>query len=281
MIVEPFKKILFIGVGLMSGSMIKDLQNKGLVLEAAVRRSEQFEELKGFVSRSYLLDSLEKSDWDLVVIGTPVAYIPDYVRKIFPFCEKKGVMITDVGSTKEWIAKELKDIPEFLGSHPMAGTEKGGFSQAKTGLFNGKTVVVCPSDVNDPSQIDSLSLFWKNLGAKIVIKNPAEHDRIVSYTSHFPHVISFLFTQLSKELNLNIDGISANSFQDFTRIAASDSAMWVPIFESNKKNLMFLIENFIKFLCEFKQLIEQNDWQAIENIILQSNKILQELKSKN
>lgn len=275
------KRVLIIGIGLIGGSLLKAIRKyfKETKVDAAVRQPQEYWDIKPYIHELIdLKEPLPALDWDLVFVCTPVHLIPQYVRAAAAVALPQAV-ISDVGSSKAWLDQELADIPNFIGSHPMAGKEKTGFQFSEAELFFGKTTVICPREGGDESLSQRLSFFWESVGSRVISKTAAEHDQIVAYTSHLPHVLSYLYSCLGETSGLDIAGIFGGSFKDFTRIGQSDPQLWQQIFESNKKNIVNLIEKFIKFLYDFKDLIQVEDWQSVKKIIIQSNDFLKNLEN--
>lgn len=272
------QKVLVLGAGLIGGSIIRAIRKyqPQIILEVAVRNPENYPNLSFFAEKVYAINQIPSSNWDLVLIAT----ITNSIVSLAQFMAskiKEDAIITDAGSIKEPILNACKNIPQFIGSHPMAGKEKGGFSQSDPDLLFERVVAVCPQKTTPYQNIQTLCQFWESLGAETVVKSALEHDQIVAYTSHFPHVISFLFAKLGLDYKIDPQKIAGNSFADFTRIASSAPKMWSEIFLLNKKNLGFLIENFIKFLSDLNESIQNEKGAFIEEIIFQSNLFMEKL----
>lgn len=273
------KKILIIGAGLLGGSIIKKIHRDypNVKIEVVVRDPHKYKMLENYAEKVWDIEKLpKKGDWEIVVAATPVLTIAPCLLKIAPLCEPNCIL-TDVGSSKKEIADSLKDLPNYIGSHPMAGKEKGGFEESSADLFVNKVTVICPNASTPPLLLEKLTDFWRALGSYTVFYPAEEHDRIVSYASHLPHALSFVFAAMGEELFHSKKNLFfGNSFSDFSRIAQSDPHLWIEIFQSNKKNLIFFTENFIKFLTAFKQHLEEEDWGKIKIMLENAHQFLKE-----
>ena len=216
-------------------------------------------------------DYTDIQDADLVIIATPVRQIDKVLNQIKPHLSEKTI-ITDVGSTKYNVLTKAKSIlgehfKNFIGSHPIAGSEKHGPEAAQESLFHDKNIIVTTHDQNNDKEINVIKSFWHLLKGKVIIMDAQQHDEIFSTVSHLPHALAMIFMNMifqksNKEQLLNF---AASGFRDFTRIAASSPEMWKDIFIDNK-------DACINDLAEFKKQIEffekiLNDEDQLENFI--------------
>ena len=193
-----FRKITIIGVGLLGGSIGLAVKRRKLVSPGGVA---------GFVRRAASLKDCEKAgavdfattdllaavwDADLVILCTPLAQMRPRVREMLPAL-KRGAIVTDVGSVKAGVVRELESLvakagAHFVGSHPMAGAEKTGVGAASADLFVNAVCVVTPTGKSNPAAVRKVEQFWKSLGARTLRLAPEQHDLLVSRSSHLPHV---------------------------------------------------------------------------------------------
>lgn len=203
-------------------------------------------------------------DADIVVICTPVNLIAATVKKILPFV-KPGAVITDAGSVKAPVLKEVKKVflsskrytlnANFVGAHPMAGSEKYGIKAAKAGLYKGAAVVLTPEKNTSRKALNNVMTMWKDAGARILCMDPAAHDKIVALVSHLPHVIAFNLCSALQKLsskNHSAPKLAAGSFNDLTRVASSNPRDWAVICGANRTELSKAIDSFIKELVAVK-----------------------------
>jgi prephenate dehydrogenase len=260
-----FQKITIIGVGLLGGSV-------GL----AARRRRLAREVAGFVRRLASLKDCEKagavdhattdllaavSNADLVILCTPLSRMRSRVEGMLPAL-KRGAIVTDVGSVKSGIVRELEPLvrkagAHFVGSHPMAGGEKMGVFAAKADLFVDAVCVVTPTKNSNPDALRRVEQFWKSLGARVLELPPEQHDLFVSRTSHLPHLVAAALAACildPKHPKLQSQ-LCANGFRDTTRIASGSPEMWRDIAVANRENLRAALDAFVRELQKVQALL--------------------------
>lgn len=277
-----FKKVAIIGVGLIGGSIGEAIRRRGLadtVMGIGHRASSIKEAFRRGAIDEGTLD-LKKGvrGADLVIIATPVCLIPVIAGKISPAL-KRGAIVTDVGSTKGRIVKAIEGcLPKgvfFVGSHPLAGSEKRGVSFAEENLFEGTVVIITKTKKTKKSAVKDLSGFWSSLGVKtVVIKSPEEHDRIVAEISHLPHLAAVALITSAGGKSL---GFAATGFKDTTRIAASDPDIWRDICITNKANIIKSLDRYERCLGKLKKLIKDGRTQALRKEFAKSKAIREKL----
>lgn len=267
---EPsFKKLTIIGVGLIGGSLAMVLRKKGMVGEiVGVGRSISNLEL------AVKLDVIDKFTTDpasgvlgadLVVIATPVASIADVMKKIAAHL-KDGAIVTDVGSVKGAIIKEaeelLPDSVNFVGGHPIAGTEESGVGAAFPTLFEKHRCILTPDAMTNKEALKNVREIWEACGSEVILMDAEKHDSILAAVSHLPHVIAYSLVNTVdnvKDFKESILNYSAGGFRDFTRIASSSPEMWRDICLLNKGAIIDMIERFEKELSSLKKIINTSD----------------------
>ena len=269
----PFQKITIIGVGLLGGSI-------GL----AVRKRRLAREVAGFVRRAASLKDCEKagavdfattdllaavSNADLIVLCTPLAQMRPRLMEMLPAL-KRGAIVTDVGSVKAGVVRELESLVQksgahFVGSHPMAGAEKTGVSAARADLFENAVCVVTPTKKTNRAVQRKVGQFWKALGSRVLELTPETHDALVSRTSHLPHVLAATLANLVlNPAQPKVQAaLCANGFRDTTRIASGSPEMWRDIALANRKNLAKSLDAFVAELQKFQRMVKKGDAQAI------------------
>jgi len=274
-----FKNILIIGLGLIGGSLGGSLREEGYkgkiygfdLVEDRIKLAEERNIIdKGFTN----FEDIPWEDIDLVIIASPVKTFKKVAESIKPHL-KEGTIITDVGSVKGDLVKQLKELFKpfrFVGGHPIAGTEKEGVENAVIGLFKNKRFIIT-DDVLDDS-VNRLRKLWEDLGAKVEFMNPVEHDFIFAAVSHLPHAVAFALVHsligLSKLSDIDLFKYPGAGFKDFTRIAASSPEIWKDIFLENRENLLKTIEEYQKALDVLKELIEKEDDKGLKDYISES-----------
>src|SRR5688572_10312763 len=196
---------------------------------------------------------------------------------------RMGTLLTDVGSLKGAIVSELEPIfasqgATFIGSHPMAGSEKMGVSAARADLFLNAACVVTPSRSSPIERIEETEALWREVGGRVIRLDPETHDLLVSRSSHLPHVLAAqLATFVLNPANPAEQGkLCANGFRDSTRIAAGSPEMWRDIAIMNRAHLLDAIRRFGAGLEEFRSLLERNDPAALEDYFKRAKELRDE-----
>jgi prephenate dehydrogenase len=272
-----FNKVAIIGTGLIGGSLALDIKRKRLAREVVgVSRHKKSIamalKMKAIDRGSVSLRIIQGAD--LLIVATPVETVISLRNRILKYITKDCI-ITDVGSTKEKIVSSLGSLMfNYIGSHPLAGSEKRGIINASPCLFEGSLCILTPTKSTNPKAVKNITKFWNKVGAKTVILTPKAHDRALSFVSHLPHAVAFsLINAVPQELLRFASG----GLKDTTRIAASDTTLWKDILLSNRKNLLNAIRLFENNLKKIKSAIKNNDRQALGKIILKSGKIRKSL----
>ena len=279
------KNIYIIGVGLIGGSFAIDIKKKHpeMVIHGISRKEETLNEALALhlIDKKATLDDLINAD--LVIISIPVDATVKLLPTILDKIPDTGLVV-DAGSTKEAICKAVENHPKrrnFLAMHPIAGTEHSGPSAAISGLFEGKTNIVCEVEKTTfKLQEKALELFT-GIGMRIRYMNPVAHDKHIAYVSHLSHISSFMLgkTVIEKEKNeRDIFDMAGSGFASTVRLAKSSPEMWTPIFKQNKENVIETLEEYIENLTQFKELMKANDFEAIFNEMKDTNYIKEILK---
>jgi len=249
------------------------LRKRGLADEVVgyVRRNSSLAEcLKYRAVTSATLD-LEEAvrGADLVVLCTPISQMGSLAAVMVPFL-KRGVLVTDVGSVKGTVVRSLSEIfhlsgGHFVGSHPMAGGERMGVSAAREDLFDQAVCVVTPTKYSHPKAVKELKALWSGVGCRVMSLSAKEHDELVSRSSHLPHVLAALLTNLvlNRKFRPEQQKLCANGFRDTTRIASSSPEMWRDIVLANRSNLARAVKMFVRELEEFDRVLRQADPEAL------------------
>ena len=276
------KNVYMIGVGLIGGSFAIDLKqhNPDVIIHGISRKESTLEEALqlNLIDKKATLDDLEKAD--LVIVSIPV----DATVKLLPTILDKiadNTLVIDAGSTKEAICKAVehhKNRRNFLACHPIAGTENSGPSAAISGLYKGKTNIICEVEKTTfKLQEKALELF-QAIGMRIRYMDPVSHDKHIAYVSHLSHISAFMLgkTVIEKEKNeRDIFDMAGSGFASTVRLAKSSPAMWTPIFKQNKENVIETLEGYIKNLQQFKELMQEDNFDAIYNEMENTNHIKQ------
>lgn len=243
-----FEKILIAGVGLMGGSLGLAVKRAKLarVVAGLARRPLTLRQAKqlGCIDLGTLDPAVAAAGADLVVLAGPVSSTPGLLAALLPHLPD-GCLITDVGSTKAWLLGRLRPLlarrrrVAFVGSHPMAGSEKAGVSASRADLYDRSLCLLVPTPFGTPVAMKRLRSFWRGVGCGRVLTLPAAaHDRLTAAASHLPHVAAVaLVNVLADEAarDPRVLDVAASGFRDTTRIAASLPGMWADILLTNRR----------------------------------------------
>lgn len=231
-----FERAAVIGLGLIGGSVARDLSARGVRVLAYDADAEHLAGAlrDGAVHEALTADLAGVRDAELVVVAVPVDAALDVLARIAPHTAGTR-LITDVGSTKERIvnaAQRLGLADRFIGSHPMAGDHRSGWAASRAGLFNGARVYLCPAREDHARLSDLASLFWTDLGARPVLMSSAAHDQTLAWTSHLPHMVSTALALALAQTGVNRDDLGSGG-RDVTRLAGSSPDVWTAIARDN------------------------------------------------
>ena len=284
---SDFKKITIIGVGLIGGSLGLALKEKKPNFK--IIGVDKQEILKKAIARGAIdegIVNLEEGvkEADIVIIATPVKMILDLLPKINPFL-KRGCLVTDTGSTKRKVVERANEVLSkyvfFIGGHPIAGSEKYGIEEADSHLFWNKTYILTPCKKNNLVVLEKLFLIINIIGAKRLILDPSEHDRIVGAISHLPQILAVALTNtisiLAKEEdNGNYFKAIGGGFKDMTRIASSPYKIWEDICQTNQENILKAIQEFRNYLEVIEEKLK-NDPSNLKEEFQKASKLRETL----
>lgn len=275
-----FERVAVLGLGLLGGSVALAARERGAAhtVVGSGRRREALEE----AVRSGVIDataSVERAvdAADLVILATPVTAMAEQLRRAAPHL-RPGTLVTDVGSVKGVLAETLpgllpRGVP-YVGSHPMAGSHLRGVEHAEADLFDGAPCVVTATADTDPAAVERIVAFWERLGARVVRRDPVEHDAEVAWVSHVPHVLAFAFARSLRSAPETAGGLGGTGFRDFTRIAQSDAELWSDILVANAKSIAGPLREVAEELRRFAADLEGGDADALERRIAEARGVL-------
>jgi len=250
--------LAIVGVGLIGGAIaLKAKQNKlarrviGLGRDASRLTSAR----RAGVIDEAATDPDVLRAVDLAVVCTPVDRIVDDVRTLIGVPDGPR-LITDVGSTKGAICESLQNVSRFIGSHPIAGSEKRGFEHAHEVQFDGRMCAVTPTELNSAEAIARIEAFWRSLGMNVTRLSPQQHDAILARTSHFPHLAAYALAGL---LQPGDEAYVAGGFRDTTRIAASDADLWTAILMANRDAVRETLRRYQQALTSLSRDLDDAD----------------------
>ncbi len=272
-----WKTITIVGVGLIGGSIGLALRERRLaeqVIGVGWRKSSlQKAKEAGAVTNITL--SLEQgvAEADVIVVATPLAQIVGEVERVAEHCPT-AALITDAGSTKAAIVRQLSgSLPRdarFVGSHPLAGSEKSGVRAASAKLFEGRVVVVTPTPASPNGAATEIGDFWSSLGATVFVMSPEKHDEIVAATSHLPHLLASLIAHSTPQPALPL---TATGWQDTTRIAAGNPELWTQILLDNRENVLKSLARFEKTMKRAHAALTKGDAKTLRRLLTEAKAI--------
>lgn len=265
-----FNKIAIIGLGLIGGSIARMLKkkNQSVYITAYARKPETLKNAleEGLIDKAASIETIDCSNVDLFIVSTPVLSSIAIIKSILddPALDHNALII-DAGSVKQSIIDEIINHPkanQFVGCHPMAGSEKSGYAHSTHSILPNAWVIITPHLKNNDNDIDVIAQFWKMLECRVHITDAATHDRIVAGTSHLPHIVSaalmncFFLTHDNKAF-ADLQPFIGKGFKDMTRLAGGSPDMWADIVLLNNDNIIDVLEEYIQSVVKAKDIIQQ------------------------
>lgn len=261
-----FKKITIVGLGLMGGSLAAACRKKfPKATICGVTRSR--EALREALRRKWICQATSDlrtgiQDADLVVLCTPVNTFPHYLKEIDRF-GPKGMLVTDVGSAKSWVEKKIKGKPwkklSFVSCHPMVGSHHRGIRAVDPKLYHNGLMILIKTPATGGAAFQKVRKFWGSFSRNLITLTPSAHDRLIGEASHLPHAMAVCLVQSVSPQAMKF---ASTGFRDTTRIAASASSIWAPIFKANQRDVLTAIRRFEKELHQFKKQLKASDATA-------------------
>jgi prephenate dehydrogenase len=268
---KSLKKISVIGMGLLGASVT-----------LSVKRALQTTKVVGYSHRLQTRDkarqngvadkvaeTLEEAieNADLVILATPIMTFKDYFAKMSG-CLKNGCVVTDVGSTKrlphKWASECLPEGIHYVGSHPIAGSEKRGVEYARDDLLTGAVCIVTKTAASDAASVKVLEQFWTHLGCTVKMMTPVRHDRIFGLVSHLPHLTAAALVNANTPADMQFAG---RGFIDTTRVASGPANVWADILMTNPKTCAKGIDALIDQLKQMQKAIAAGDAKKVEKLL--------------
>jgi prephenate dehydrogenase len=268
--------LCIVGVGLIGGSLARDLRRLGRVREvvgvsrnaAHLARAREL----GFIDR-YSTDVAHGVDGaDMVVVAVPLGAM----RAVFSRMRDHladGAVVTDVGSAKVSVIQAAHDAfggvpPWLVPGHPIAGNENSGVEAAMEGLFDGRRVILTPTATSDAQAVARVHDMWQWVGAQVLSMDPRHHDEVLAATSHLPHMLAYTLVDVLGRMQdrVEIFRYAAGGFRDFTRIASSDPQMWHDICVANREALTEVLERFGADLAILLDAVRSGDGEYLHQV---------------
>ncbi len=258
-----FQQISILGPGLLGASLALAMKERGLCqrVHSWSRRAETRLQAMQADWCDAVFDqactACEASD--LVVVCTPVETIIPLIEQVTPSLSPEA-LVTDVGSIKGLICREAQSLEvNFIGSHPMAGSERTGMAHANHNLFDGAACFITPLDGDSNAEIAQLQQLWQAVGMRVVSTTPEKHDEIVAHISHLPHLLASSLCAHLARMDANWKSLAGGGLRDTTRVAAGDPTLWKQILEQNREEVLRAIDGF------------ENELQALKGALLDKN----------
>ncbi len=262
--------VAIIGTGLLGGSLAGALKtvDPGIRVHFGGRRAAALEEatamgLADFTSTN-LAEVVKDCQW--VILCTPIETMPSIARAIAPHLSDRTI-VTDVGSAKRSVCETLTPIfgdrTPFIGSHPMAGSERTGLAAARPDLFRQANCVVTPLAESPEQTVDAVVGFWQRLGMHVRIIDPTTHDRIVAQVSHLPHLAAAALVEVIADAGVDPSTFGGSGYRDTTRIAAGAPGMWLDILLENRDEIIPAAKQLSLKLQDVVTALENNDRSAL------------------
>jgi prephenate dehydrogenase len=261
--------LAIIGVGLIGGSLARDLRALGLVHEI-VGYGRRLGNLQlavelGVIDRAAVNVGDAVQGADVVVIAVPVGSVAQVLQEVAPAISD-GAVVTDVGSVKQSVIEAARialgaRFSRFVPGHPVTGTEHSGVAASLEGLFRGRRVILTPTPETDTGASARVHGLWQAVGAEVVLMDAAAHDRILAASSHLPHMLVYTLMDMLVRMDEHRDifECSAGGLRDTTRIAGSDAVVWRDIVLGNRKALLDLLRQYHEDLGELIAAVERSD----------------------
>ena len=269
--------IAIFGPGLMGGSLLMALRRKSPQSQFRVwgRRAESLEELqRRGLADACSTDAAETARGaDFAVLCVPVDRLAETARAaapgVGPHCT-----VTDVGSVKSAVVDELENVfsahGNFVGSHPMCGSEASGLAAARADLYDNALCVVTPTDRSNPESVRRTEDFWRTVGCRVQCMTPGAHDRAAALVSHVPHVAAAALVNLLADESRETAALCAGGFRDTTRVASGSPELWAAILCQNREETGRALEKLSGVLDAFRAAVQANDIPQVAALLAQA-----------
>ena len=260
-----------VGLGLMGGSMAKSIkQRTGHAVFGADLNAETMllARLCGAIDGE--LDEKSLPICDLLFLAVRPQAAIDWLSAHSAMLKKEAVVV-DFCGVKGSVCPQMRAMADangfiYVGGHPMAGKERGKFQNASDSLYVGASMILTPDDSTRPQTLEMLESLFTDVGfARVVYTNPAEHDRIIAYTSQLAHIVSSAYVKSPEAQRQR--GFSAGSFRDMTRVAFLDEDMWTELFMANRENLTGELEILIDNLNDYLKVLKDADEEQLRALL--------------
>jgi cyclohexadieny/prephenate dehydrogenase len=279
-----FPRVAFIGIGLIGSSLARLMIRDKLAgkITACARSKKTLDAVKRLKLADSVTDdpAVAVKEADLVVLATPLSANAEIGKRIAAAL-KPGAIVTDVGSVKQAVIKDLRPVlpkgVHLVPGHPVAGTEFSGPEAGFADLFKDRWCILTPIPGGDAAAVEKVKRLWEAAGMKVVAMDAAHHDKVLAITSHLPHLIAYTIvgtaSGLEEALKSEVIKFSAGGFRDFTRIAASDPVMWRDVFLNNREAVLEMLQRFSEDLTALQRAIRHGEGKKLEEVFTRTRAI--------
>jgi len=274
------KKIAVIGLGLIGGSLALELKKNSWATIYGIDKND--EHLNKALELGIIYQKADLSiipEMDVVIIAVPVNIIPDLSLQILDLIQENA-LVFDVGSTKLAVCDAIRNHEKrknFVALHPISGTEFSGPEAAIYDLFTDKVNIICERELSSSAMVDRAIAIFESLKMKnVFMESASQHDIHIAYVSHLSHISSFMLGKTVLEIEKdekNIFNMAGSGFASTVRLAKSNPETWTPIFMQNRENLLKSLEEYIKNLNQFKDILTRKSADDVLNIMENTNRI--------
>lgn len=260
-----------VGLGLIGGSMAKSIQahtNHTVWGSDCLKEPLRLAKITGAIDGELTESTLPRCDLILLAVRpqTAIDWTAAHADRISP-----SAIVVDCCGVKRAVAEPLSDLAarrgfSYIGGHPMAGKEYGGFANSSAHLFDGASMILTPDARTDLPMLETLKAFFLEIGfARLTFASPEEHDRMIAYTSQLAHITSSAYIKSADAARCG--GFAAGSFRDMTRVAHLDEEMWSELFLDNADYLTAQLEEFAGHLSEYLSALRQRDAETLRKLL--------------
>ncbi len=283
----PFRSVAVLGPGLIGGSLVLAIRARwpDCELRCWARREEAVAELRDRFGDSLAASTSVPEMVDgaeCVILAMPTGSMAGVVDQMSPFSGSQEVVVTDVGSVKGPVQQEIGPMitalgGDFVGSHPMAGSEKSGLYHADGDLFDGAAVIMTPVAAQSEALLSRLQQFWEGLGAVVSQMTPEAHDELVARISHLPHLVAAALIRAMLKENPGAAKFSGGGFRDTTRVAGGLEAMWTGILADNHEAVSGQLSSLISELESWKVALDTLDRERLRSFLSEARELRETL----
>ncbi len=281
-----FKNIAIIGVGLIGSSFALSLKAHGFNGRiTGIGRNEEnlirATEL-GIIDEHTTVHAEGVKNADLILLASPVGRFEQIINDIRHNL-KPGAIVTDVGSVKAGVIRRVEPLMprsvSFVGGHPIAGKECSGIDAATADLFNNARCIITPGPDTNREALNTVVRLWEEIGSRILLMKPEEHDLIFAAVSHLPHVAAYALVNTILDVDKNILHHGGKGLRDMTRIALSPTELWRDICMYNSEEILGTLRKFSSSISRIIKIIEESDWTGLEKEFARAKEARQLIES--